>query len=194
MEARRRRHNRACSTAQWAVPTESEPAAHRPQPLGSLFRHRDMVEADRCARIIGSKTTCLQAQAEKVPARALPHGRTGGEAIPLADGVTMRVVRWNHSGDPAGEPGAAQSRRAESRTGARIRQPADCGPALPRIFRTAAAIARISSPSTARMGGSAGSSTTRRAPVDLHLPIVIDGVDYGAPIENLQDGDARRRS
>ena len=55
------------------------------------------------ARIIGSRTTCLQAQAEGVPAdrcRAV----SGGEAIALAEGVTLRVVRWNHSGDPAVNP------------------------------------------------------------------------------------------
>ena len=28
----------------------------------------------------------------------------GGEAIRLGEGVTMRVVRWNHSGDPQKNP------------------------------------------------------------------------------------------
>jgi L-ascorbate metabolism protein UlaG (beta-lactamase superfamily) len=55
------------------------------------------------ARIIGSKTTCLQAQAEGLPVERC---RTvnGREVIPLAEGVTLRVVRWNHSGDPAVNP------------------------------------------------------------------------------------------
>src|SRR5205085_5259691 len=55
------------------------------------------------ARIIGSPTTCLQAKAQKVPddrCRAV----YGGESIGLGDGVTMHVVRWNHSGDPALNP------------------------------------------------------------------------------------------
>jgi hypothetical protein len=55
------------------------------------------------ARIVGSKTTCFQAMAEGIPA-----GRCtavyGGESIALAEGVTLRVVRWNHSGDPATNP------------------------------------------------------------------------------------------
>jgi len=55
------------------------------------------------ARIYGSKTTCLQTQAEKLPASRCTEVE-GGEKIVLADGVTMRVVRWNHSGDPATNP------------------------------------------------------------------------------------------
>ena len=55
------------------------------------------------ARIIGSKTTCLQSQAEGVPAERC-RAVFGRETIPLAEGVTMRVVRWNHSGDPAVNP------------------------------------------------------------------------------------------
>lgn len=55
------------------------------------------------ARISGSKTTCLQAQAEAVPVERC-RAVNGGEAIPLAEGVTMRVVRWNHSGDPSVNP------------------------------------------------------------------------------------------
>jgi L-ascorbate metabolism protein UlaG (beta-lactamase superfamily) len=55
------------------------------------------------ARIIGSKTTCFQAMAESIPkdrCRAV----YGGEKITVAGSVTMRVVRWNHSGDPATNP------------------------------------------------------------------------------------------
>ena len=55
------------------------------------------------ARIIGSKTTCLQAQAQHVPADRCT-AVEGGERIALGDGVTMRVVRWNHSGDPSTNP------------------------------------------------------------------------------------------
>jgi L-ascorbate metabolism protein UlaG (beta-lactamase superfamily) len=55
------------------------------------------------ARIIGSKTTCLQAVAQRVPANRC-RVVEGGEKITVAEGVTMRVVRWNHSGDPATNP------------------------------------------------------------------------------------------
>jgi len=55
------------------------------------------------ARIVGSKTTCFQAMAEDIPA-ARCTAVYGGERIPLAEGVTLRVVRWNHSGDSATNP------------------------------------------------------------------------------------------
>jgi L-ascorbate metabolism protein UlaG (beta-lactamase superfamily) len=50
------------------------------------------------ARIIGSRSTCLQAVAQGVPA-AQCTAVEGGEVLPLGDQVTVRVVRWNHSGD-----------------------------------------------------------------------------------------------
>ncbi|HTE45282.1 MAG TPA: MBL fold metallo-hydrolase, partial [Gemmatimonadaceae bacterium] len=55
------------------------------------------------ARIIGSKTTCFQAMALGIPAEKCTPVY-GGEKFPLADGVTMYVVRWNHSGDPVKSP------------------------------------------------------------------------------------------
>src|SRR5678815_1833118 len=55
------------------------------------------------APIYGSKTTCFQVAAQNVPgAQCTPI--SGGERITLADGVTMRVVRWNHSGDSTSNP------------------------------------------------------------------------------------------
>src|SRR5262249_21594487 len=44
------------------------------------------------ARIIGPKTTCLQAVAQSIPADRC-HAVYGREALTLGDGVTMRVVR-----------------------------------------------------------------------------------------------------
>src|SRR5262245_51637386 len=55
------------------------------------------------ARIFGPKTTCLQVEADKIPASRCT-AVFGREKISLADGVTMRVVRFNHSGDPATNP------------------------------------------------------------------------------------------
>src|SRR5262245_6109388 len=55
------------------------------------------------ARIVGSKTTCLQAMAEAVPAERCT-AVFGGERITLSDGVALRVIRWNHSGDPSVNP------------------------------------------------------------------------------------------
>jgi L-ascorbate metabolism protein UlaG (beta-lactamase superfamily) len=56
------------------------------------------------ARIIGSRSTCLQAAAQGVPPSRCT-AVEGGEVLSLGDYVTVRVVRWNHSGDvstPAG--------------------------------------------------------------------------------------------
>src|SRR5256885_10491634 len=55
------------------------------------------------ARIVGSKTTCFQAMAEKLPADRC-FAVEGGESVTLADDVRVRVIRWNHSGDPAVNP------------------------------------------------------------------------------------------
>lgn len=50
------------------------------------------------ARIIGSRSTCLQASAQGVPSSQCT-AVEGGEVIPLGEHLTVRVVRWNHSGD-----------------------------------------------------------------------------------------------
>ncbi|MBI3248010.1 MAG: MBL fold metallo-hydrolase [Deltaproteobacteria bacterium] len=50
------------------------------------------------APIIGSRSTCLQAVAQGVLASQCT-AVEGGEVLPLGDHVTVRVVRWNHSGD-----------------------------------------------------------------------------------------------
>src|SRR3954451_18802936 len=55
------------------------------------------------AAIYGSKTACYQAVAQNIAAaRCTPVD--GGERITLSDGVTLRVVRWNHSGDSSINP------------------------------------------------------------------------------------------
>lgn len=50
------------------------------------------------ARIIGARSTCLQAVAQGVP-DARCTAVEGGELIPLGPYVSVRVVRWNHGGD-----------------------------------------------------------------------------------------------
>ncbi len=136
------------------------------------------------ARIIGSKTSCLQALAEKIPAdrcRAV-YGR---EAIRLGDGVMMRVVRWNHSGDPAQNP--EQHNPVELKT-----------TPVPDVV-TGGLHAGVAE-DFPNGGGNRGYLFTVDGPqgrfswffqnsasaVDLDAPIVIDGVDYGAPLQNLK--------
>jgi hypothetical protein len=105
------------------------------------------------APVVGSRTTCLQVRADGVPPASCTTVE-GGERLTLAPGVTVWVVRWNHSGDPAVNP----EQRYETR------QPAACGPESPRIFRTVAATARTFSSSTERPAASAGSSRIRPVP------------------------------
>jgi len=57
------------------------------------------------ARIIGARSTCLQATAQGVPENRCT-AVEGGEALSLSKHVSVRVVRWGHSGDvstPAGQ-------------------------------------------------------------------------------------------
>lgn len=136
------------------------------------------------ARIIGPKTTCFQAMAENIPA-----GRCtavdGGEKISLGDGVTLRVVRWNHSGDPATNP--EQHNPVEL----------DASPSQdPQTGGLRAGVAE----DFPNGGGNRGFLFVVDGPdgrfswffqnsasaVDLNVPIVIGGTNYGAPIENLR--------
>jgi len=136
------------------------------------------------ARIIGSKTTCLQAEAEGVPVERcrIVNGR---EAIPLAEGVTLRVVRWNHSGDPAVNPeqhnpvelGAAPA--LDPATGG-LR--AGVAEDFPNGGGNRAYLFTVDGPE----GRFSWFFNNSASAVDLHVPIVVDGVDYGAPIENLR--------
>lgn len=45
----------------------------------------------------------MQAQAEGLPVDRCT-AVVGGERLTLSDGVVLRVIRWNHSGDPAANP------------------------------------------------------------------------------------------
>lgn len=135
------------------------------------------------ARIIGSTTTCLQARAEKVPTERC-QAVVGKEAIALADGVTMRVVRWNHSGDPARNP--EQHNPVELT-------------AVPEPDASGGLRAGVADDFPNGGGGRGFLFTVDGADgrfswfyqnsaseVDLHVPIVVDGVDYGAPLDNLR--------
>ena len=136
------------------------------------------------ARIIGSKTTCLQAQAEGVPVDRC-QAVNGRETIRLADGVTMRVVRWNHSGDPAVNP--EQHNPVELST-VPVRDPetgglrAGVAEDFPNGGGNRAYLFTVDGPD----GRFSWFFSNSASAVDLHIPIVVDGVDYGAPIENLR--------
>ncbi len=136
------------------------------------------------ARIIGPKTTCFQAIAVSIPAdRCTPV--YGGEKMTLADGVTVRIVRWNHSGD--------------SRSNPEQHNPIELG-AVPRLDAATGGLRAGVAEDFPNGGGGRGFLFTvagpdglyswfyqnSASPSDLSVPIVIGGTNYGAPIENLK--------
>ena len=140
------------------------------------------------APIIGSKTTCLQTSAVNPAARCRPVA--GGERIDL-DGVRLYVIRWNHSGDPAKNPaqhnprelGAVPVPDAEGGLRAGVAEDFPNGGGN-RAYLFVVKTPR--GPLTIFFQDSASA-------VDLTVPIVIDGHDYGAPLDNLRRALARAR-
>ena len=134
------------------------------------------------ARILGSATTCLQVQAAQIPA-ARCRTLLGGEHIALGDGVTMYVVRWNHSGDSAKNPEQHDPRELAAvpvlqNGGLRAGVAED----FPNGGGTRAYLFVIDAP-----GGAVSLFFQDSASaVDLATPVVVEGHDYGAPIENLR--------
>jgi hypothetical protein len=136
------------------------------------------------ARVVGSKTTCFQVMAEEVPADRCM-SVDGGEKIALADGVAMRVVRWNHSGDPATNPEQhnpveldATPRQDSGTGGLRAGVAEDFpngGGGRGFLFVVDAADGRFS-----------WFYQNSASAVDLQAPIVVGGTNYGAPLENLK--------
>jgi L-ascorbate metabolism protein UlaG (beta-lactamase superfamily) len=136
------------------------------------------------ANIIGSKTTCLQAEAENVRA-ARCRAVYGREAIKLAGGVTMRVVRWNHSGDPAQNPeqhDPVELQRVPLADAATGGLHAGVAEDFPNGGGNRGYLFTIDGP----QGRVSWFFQNSASPVDLRTPIVIDGVDYGAPLANLK--------
>ena len=136
------------------------------------------------ARIIGSKTTCLQAQAESVPAERC-RAVEGGEVIPLSDGVTMRVVRWNHSGDPSVNPeqhNPVELSKAPVRDAVTGGLRAGVAEDFPNGGGNRAYLFTVDGAD----GPFSWFFSNSASAVDLHVPIVVDGIDFGAPIENLK--------
>jgi len=107
----------------------------------SFVRHGNLVEADGRADHLARRQTCLQAQAQKGYPLDRCRAVNGREAIRSVTVVTMRVVRWNHSGDPKVTP-AAQSRRAGIQCRYPIPPPAGFTPAVGEDFPNGAAPAR----------------------------------------------------
>jgi glyoxylase-like metal-dependent hydrolase (beta-lactamase superfamily II) len=136
------------------------------------------------ADIFGPPTTCFQVQAENIPAKRC-HALYGHEAIHLSEGVTMRVVRWNHSGDPARNP---EQHNPVELTAIPHPDPTTGGlrPGVTEDFPngggTRAFLFIVDGP----RGRFSWFYQDSASAIDLDVPIVVDGINYGAPIENLK--------
>jgi hypothetical protein len=133
------------------------------------------------APMIGGRSTCMQAAAQGVSSE---HCRSvsGGEKISLGDGITIRVVRFNHSGD-ASNPIQHFARELyqppvpDAKGGLR----AGVGEDYPNGGGNRAFLFTVEGdggPLTFFVNNSASA-------YDLDKDIVVDGVSYGSPLGNL---------
>ena len=110
----------------------------------------------------------------------------GKEQIAITQDINLFVVRWNHSGDPSLNP--------EQHNAVELN-------AVPEIDRATGGLRAGVAENFPNGGGSRGFLFVVDSPegrfswfqqssasaVDLHVPIVVNGVDYGAPIDNLRN-------
>jgi len=136
------------------------------------------------ARILGSKTTCLQARAQNVSGDRCT-AVSGGEQMALGDGVSLRVVRWNHSGDPATNP---EQHNAVELDAPPRPDPATGGldPGVAADFPNGGGNRAFLFLVDAPGGRFSWFFQNSASAVDLDVPIVVGGQNYGAPIDNLK--------
>lgn len=134
------------------------------------------------AQMIGGVSSCLQAQAQGV-ADAQCRRVNGGEKIALGDGITIRVVRFNHSGDASNpiqhfprelyRPPVPDPATGGLRAGVGEDYPNGGGN---RAFLFT--IDGADGPLSFFVNNSSSA-------FDLDKDIVVDGVNYGSPLGNL---------
>ncbi len=141
------------------------------------------------APMIGGLSTCLQAKAQGIPdsqcrivSGSWTHGNTG-ERIQIANGVTMRVVRFNHSGN-ASNPIQHFARELSAPP---VPDPvnggwrAGVGEDFPNGGGGRAFLFTIDNP-----GGPLSFFINNSASAfDLDKDIVVNGVNFGSPLANL---------
>ena len=131
--------------------------------------------------IIGPRSTCLQAAAQGLPASRCREVN-GGEKIDLGNGVTMRVVRLNHSGDTSNPIQHFARELYDSPVpDAKGRFRAGVGEDYPNGGGSRAFLFTVD------RGGQRLSFflQTSASAFDLDKDIELDGVNYGSPIGNL---------
>ena len=134
------------------------------------------------APMIGSLSACLQAQAQGVAADRC-RIVSGGEKIDLGDGITMRVVRWNHSGDATNpvQHFARELYRPPVPDAATGGLRAGVGEDYPNGGGNRAFLFTIDS-SEGRLSFFVNNSASA---FDLDKDVIVDGVSYGSPLGNL---------
>jgi hypothetical protein len=136
------------------------------------------------ARILGPKTTCYQTMAEGLAAERCM-AVYGGETLVLAEGVTVHVVRWNHSGNPMINPEQhnpielAAVPAPDPLTGGLHGGVAED---FPNGGGSRAFLFVVDGPD----GRFSWFYQNSASAVDLDVPITVDGKDYGAPLANLE--------
>jgi L-ascorbate metabolism protein UlaG (beta-lactamase superfamily) len=136
------------------------------------------------APIIGGITTCLQAQAEGLPASQC-HVVAGGERLRLGHGVTVRVVRWNHSGTHLANP---EQHDPVELHAAPIPDPVTGGlrggvaEDFPNGGGGRMYLFTVDGEHGSRLSFFVNNSASAD---DLTKEIIVDGVNYGAPLDNL---------
>jgi L-ascorbate metabolism protein UlaG (beta-lactamase superfamily) len=134
------------------------------------------------APIYGPRTTCFEARAEGTPLAGCT-AVVGGEKLQLTPGVTVRVVRWNHSGDSTSNPEqhnpvelpAVPTPDAQGRLRAGVAEDFPNGGGSRGFLFTIDSAAGAYSFFFEDTAGAA----------DLTQPILVNGVNYGAPLSNL---------
>jgi hypothetical protein len=129
-------------------------------------------------------TSCLQVRAGGIAAERCT-AVYGGEKFTLAPGVDIWVIRWNHSGNSAQNPEQhdpvelAAVPTPDASGGLRAGVAED----FPNGGGNRAYLFRVQPPSGRALSWLFQDSASA---VDLREPVVVDGRDYGAPLENLR--------
>jgi hypothetical protein len=134
------------------------------------------------ARIIGSRTTCLQAEAQQIPASRC-QAIDGGERISLGEGVSMRVVRWNHSGSSAANP--EQHDPVELDVVPKLDAAGGMRGGVAEDFPNGGGNRGFLFVSDTPGGRLAWFFQNSASADDLDKPIIANGKNFGAPLENL---------
>src|SRR5689334_23258539 len=134
------------------------------------------------APMMGSLSACLQANAQGVTGDSC-RVVSGGERFDLGGGVTMRVVRWNHSGDNTNpiQHFARELYRPPVPDAATGGLRAGVGEDYPNGGGNRAFLFTVDSPD----GKLSLFVNNSASAFDLDKDIIVDGVSYGSPLGNL---------